>query len=232
MIRHVWLMAAALVLAACAADPREINRAPAMSAPGSGLAANGVPPPLAVVPASAPRQPDSLWSTTTRSLYGDPRALHVGDILTVKIKLDDKAELENRSNRSRDSAIGLDLGVEIPSMEIGWELGGDFGSDSASIGRGAIERSEALNLSVAAVVTSVLPNGNLVISGTQEVRVNYEMRVVSIAGIVRPFDISKNNTIEYDKIAEARLAYGGRGRLSEVQQPAYGQQLYDLVTPF
>jgi len=85
---------------------------------------------------------------------------------------------------------------------------------------------------VAAIVNEVLPNGNVVISGSQEVRVNFEVRVLNIAGIVRPRDISPKNTISYDKIAEARVSYGGRGRLMEVQQPAYGQQLYDIVTPF
>ncbi len=148
------------------------------------------------------------------------------------IELDDSAKLDNRSNRMRNSSIGLDAGIAVPSTGFSWDLGASLGSDSGSVGRGAIERSEALELTIAAVVTGVLPNGNLVISGSQEVRVNFEMRVLSIAGIVRPFDISKNNTIEYEKIAEARLAYGGRGRLTEVQQPAYGQQLYDLIVPF
>jgi flagellar L-ring protein FlgH len=231
-MRKLHLMAAALLVGGCAADPRDINQAPAMTSVGTGLAAPNVPGPLAAFPASAPRYPDSLWSTTTRSLYGDPRALHVGDTLTVEIALDDRAELDNRSDRSRDSTVGLDLGLEVPEAGISSTLGGNVGSNSDSVGRGSIARSEALDLSIAAVVTSVLPNGNLVISGSQEVRVNYEMRVLNIAGIVRPIDISKNNTIDYEKIAEARLAYGGRGRLSEIQQPAYGQQLYDLAIPF
>lgn len=231
-MRTLPLVAVALVLAGCAADPREINRAPTMTSVGTGLTAPNVPSPLEAFPASAPRHPDSLWSTTTRSLYGDPRALHVGDTLTVEIALDDRAELDNRSDRSRDSTIGLDVGVEVPSIGISTGLGGNVGSNSDSVGRGSITRSEALDLSIAAVVTSVLPNGNLVINGSQEVRVNYEMRVLNIAGIVRPIDISKNNTIDYEKIAEARLSYGGRGRLSEIQQPAYGQQLYDIAVPF
>jgi flagellar L-ring protein FlgH len=231
-MKPLHLMAAALVLGGCAADPREINREPLMTAVGTGLTAHDVPSPLAAFPASAPRHPDSLWSTTTRSLYGDPRALHVGDTLTVEIVLDDRAELDNRSDRSRDSTIGLDAGIEVPQIGFSTGLGANVGSNSDSVGRGSIARSEALDLSIAAVVASVLPNGNLVISGSQEVRVNYEMRVLNIAGIVRPIDISKNNTIAYEKIAEARLAYGGRGRLSEIQQPPYGQQLYDIVVPF
>ncbi len=226
------LIGIALLLGGCAADPRDINREPPLTAVGSGLNAHDVPSPLAAFPASAPRYPDLLWSTTTRSLYGDPRALHVGDTLTVEISLDDRAKLDNRSDRSRDSSVGLDAGVTVPSVGFSTGVAGNIGSNSDSVGRGSIARSEALDLSIAAVVASVLPNGNLVISGSQEVRVNYEMRVLNIAGIVRPIDISKNNTIAYEKIAEARLAYGGRGRLSEVQQPAYGQQIYDLVVPF
>ena len=228
-----FLLAGAMMLAGCAADPRDFNSAPAMTAVGSGLAVHQVPPPLTVQPASAPRDPDSLWSPTTRSLNGDQRALHVGDILTVEISLDDQAEFDNRSDRSRESIIGFELGVDVPAIGFSTGMvGGDVGSTSGSEGRGSTERSEELETSIAAVVTSVLPNGNLVISGSQEVRVNYELRVVSIAGIVRPFDISRNNTIPYEKIAEARMIYGGRGRLSEIQQPPYGQQLYDLITPF
>lgn len=227
------LLAMALVVAGCAANPHDFNRAPAMTAVGSGLAVRHVGPPLAALPASAPHDPRSLWSPTTRSLFGDQRALQVGDTLTVEISLDDEAEFDNRSDRSRESIIGFELGIDVPAIGFSTGVvGGDVGSTSGSEGRGSTERSEELDTSIAAVVTSVLPNGNLMISGSQEVRVNYELRVVSIAGIVRPFDISKDNTIPYEKVAEARLIYGGRGRLSEVQQPPWGQQLYDVITPF
>jgi flagellar L-ring protein precursor FlgH len=99
-------------------------------------------------------------------------------------------------------------------------------------GQGNIDRQEQIQVSVAAVVTRVLPNGNLVISGSQEVRVNYELRQLTVAGIVRPSDVSRANTVSYDHIAEARISYGGRGRLSEVQQPSWGQQLTDWLKPF
>lgn len=231
MIR-IHLIAAALVLGGCASDLQEINREPAMTQVGSGLQEVALPVPLTVFPAAAPTRPDSLWSPSAPSLYSDSRARNVGDVLTVKISMNDRAKLDNRSDRSRESNIGLDLKVGVDAIGVAVGADGTADSQSASAGRGSIARSESLDLSVAAVVTSVLPNGNMLISGTQEVRVNHEMRVLSIAGIVRPSDIAKNNTISYDKIAEARLAYGGRGRLTEVQQPPYGQQIYDNATPF
>lgn len=226
-------LAAMLAATGCAVNPKDFNRAPAMSPVGSGVVPGQVPAVLATVPAMAPPQPGSLWSPTTRGLFGDQRARHVGDMLTILVSLDDEAEFDNESDRSRDSGIGFGLGINIP--EIGFSTGvveGEVGTSSDSVGRGSTERSEELETSIPAVVTAVLPNGNLVISGTQETRVNFEKRVISIAGIVRPFDISRRNTVPYEKVAEARLTYGGRGRLSEVQQPPWGQQLYDNITPF
>jgi flagellar L-ring protein precursor FlgH len=82
------------------------------------------------------------------------------------------------------------------------------------------------------VVTDRLPNGNFVIAGRQEVRVNSELRELRIAGVIRPEDISSRNTIDYFKVAEARIAYGGRGTISRVQKPRYGQRLYEFVVPF
>lgn len=231
-MRIARLLLAFLTLGGCAADPREINRAPEFSEVGHGLQPQTAPVPLAPFPAAVEAQPHSMWSPGAPGLYRDARARSVGDVLTVEISIDERASLDNRSDRSRDSALGIDVSVGIPGLGISFGGGGVTDSQSASEGRGSIDRSEVLDLTVAAVVTSVLPNGNLVISGTQEVRVNHEMRVLSIAGIVRPRDISTRNTISYDKIAEARLSYGGRGRITEVQQPPYGQQVYDLVTPF
>ncbi len=154
--------------------------------------------------------------------------------MTVNIQIDDKAQFDNASDRSRVSSV--DAGLSYGFAFKGWQADGtaDVGleSSSSSQGQGTIDRSEKLRLSVAAIVTEVLPNGNVIISGSQEVRVNYEVRVLNIAGIVRPRDISPRNTISYDKIAEARVSYGGRGRIMEVQQPAYGQQIFDAVTPF
>ncbi len=105
-------------------------------------------------------------------------------------------------------------------------------SGSTSEGSGSIRRNEEIELKLASVITDVLPNGNLVIYGRQEVRVNFEVRELAIAGIVRPEDITSANTISYEKIAEARISYGGRGQITDVQQPRYGQQLYDIIFPF
>lgn len=222
-----------LALAGCAAPLGDFNRAPAMSEVGAGVVRQELPLGLAVTPAAAVPDSGSLWSPASRSLFGDQTARQPGDVLTVDIALQDEARFENRSDRSQGSSVGFGLGFEAPSAGISTgRIAGDIGTDSESAGRGRTGRSEALKTSITAMVTRVLPNGNLLISGSQEILVNYEMRVVSIAGIVRPFDISSDNRVAYEKIAEARLVYGGRGRLSEVQQPPWGQQLYDRITPF
>ena len=163
-----------------------------------------------------------------------------GDVLTVRIQIDDRASLDNSINRSRDaeSRVGLGLNYDFASsvspepFSLGLSGDGNVKSNTKTNGKGSIDRSENIRLSIAAVVIKVLPNGNLVISGSQEVRVNHELRVLKIAGIVRPQDVSGSNMIGYDKIAEARISYGGRGRVSDVQKPGWGQQLLDDLTPF
>ena len=151
----------------------------------------------------------------------------------MNIAINDKATLDNTSNRSTTAKVGngytFDFKVGASELKPSSQI--DANSTSSSNGTGTVDRSEKIQLSVAAVVTGVLPDGNLIVSGSQEVRVNYELRLLNVAGIVRPRDISKDNTIPYDKIAEARISYGGRGRSSEVQQPSWGQQLYDAVKP-
>ena len=166
--------------------------------------------------------------------FRDPRAQKIGDVITVNIQINDKASLDNTTDRSRNAKIGagFDLAFAWGGYSKEGSAAGSLRSESAAKGQGTIDRSEKIQFSVGAVVTGVLPNGNLVISGSQEVRVNFEMRVLNVAGIVRPVDISADNSIAYEKIAEARIAYGGRGRLMEVQQPPWGQQLVDNVSPF
>ena len=103
---------------------------------------------------------------------------------------------------------------------------------SSSDGKGSVQRQESLTTNIAAVVTQLLPNGNMVVEGKQEIRVNFEMRELIVAGIVRPEDIQSDNTIDSSKIAQARIAYGGHGQITDVQQPRYGQQVMDVLLPF
>ncbi|WP_102958750.1 flagellar basal body L-ring protein FlgH [Mangrovicella endophytica] len=234
-MRALALLALAL-LAGCSTTKDDFLREPRLSPVGSGVYQY---PPLQATPAafppSVPAGEHSLWTDARADFYTDPRALNVGDIVTVKIRINDKAALANNTKRNRKGEIdnSLDFKGSIDGESIG-TLGGSLGASNESDmkGSGSISRSEFLDLSVAAVVTQELPNGNLFISGQQEVRVNFEVRVLSIAGIIRPRDILPNNTIFYDKIAEARISYGGRGRLTEVQQPGWGQQIYDIVAPY
>ena len=164
------------------------------------------------------RRDNSFWQDAGADLFRDPRAMRTGDVVTVKISIKDKASLDNTSERSRDSSSNhsYDLNYNINAGSVQKKgdatLGGNAAAKTSTKGEGAITRSESIELLVAAVVTDVLPNGNLVISGTQEVRVNFEVRVLSVAGVLRPRDIATDNTVSYDKIAEARISYGGRGR--------------------
>jgi flagellar L-ring protein precursor FlgH len=227
------LLAIAMSATGCSTSPSEFMRPPFFSPVGSGLitdetasiqTANVLPHP----PPSGPPP----------SLYSQPRIAHVGDIVRVLISMNDKATLGNASGRSqttKDGVVvdfGYNNGSAASSSSQPAKLLGDLSSSASTQGQGNIDRSEQIQVAVAAVVTRVLPNGNLVISGSQEVRVNYEMRQLTVAGIVDPLDISLNNTVAYDRIAEARISYGGRGRQSDFQQPAWGQQVYDAIRPF
>lgn len=234
-MRAFLIPVGALVLAGCAGQLEDVGRAPEMSPVGYGLAAQ--PPaayPINTFGQGVVKDYNSLWASGRDNFFADPRAKKVGDVLTVTIQINDRANLDNSSDRRRTSDIGI--GGALSSTWDGTTTDGeaslDLDSGSGSAGAGSIDRSEEIQLSVAAVVTERLPNGNLVIAGSQEMRVNFEMRILQIAGIVRPRDIQANNVIPYDKIAEARVSYGGRGRISEVQQPGWGQQIYDIVTPF
>jgi flagellar L-ring protein FlgH len=232
--------ALALFLCGCATEPRDIGREPHMTAIGSGLTQFDDNLPVASLKLPPPNR-GMRFDDSRINLFRDVRALTVGDLLTINISMDDKAIVGNSSDRSRDSKVHTKWTYLAALLPTFFGLGpvnatGDFeneiDSTTSTQGQGLINRREQIKLSLAAVVTAVLPNGNLLVQGSQEFRVNYEMRVLTVGGIVRPRDISKDNTIAYDKIAEARISYGGRGRLSEVQQPAWGQQLYDLGWPF
>ena len=180
----------------------------------------------------------SLWSGGRGSLLGDHRAQRSGDILTVVIEINDKAEISNSSQRGRTGSEKTSLGslVGIPEAITGatgvsLDPAISTNSTSASSGNGQVRRNEKLTLRIAATVVGILPNGVLQIQGSQEVRVNFELRELLVTGYVRPEDISRQNEIPYDKIASARISYGGRGQITDVQQPRYGQQIIDIVSP-
>jgi flagellar L-ring protein precursor FlgH len=184
-------------------------------------------------------QSNSLYRTSARGFFKDERAHRVGDILTVKVMVDDSAKISNTTNRNRSSTnsagMGGIFGAAVDNLSGGTidpSAAIDLTSGINDAGAGSVNRSEALETSIAAVITQVLPNGNLVIEGRQEVRVNFEVRDLIVSGIVRPSDIQANNTIASTKIAEARISYGGRGQITDVQQPRYGQQVLDAILPF
>jgi flagellar L-ring protein precursor FlgH len=193
-----------------------------------------------VAPAT-PTDASSLWTGGAESLFGDRRAARRGDILTVVIEINDSASISNESGRSREGeqSSGISEFLGIPqrldeNLPAGASLAEavETRSSSAFEGSGSVSRQEELTLRIAATVVEELPNGVLRIEGQQEVRVNYELRELIVTGYVRPIDISRQNEITYDKIAGARVSYGGRGQISDFHQPTYGQQISDIVLPF
>lgn len=188
-----------------------------------------------------PASANSLWRVGARTFFNDQRASKVGDILTVQINIDDSAKTTNETTAGRTSTItaGIPhlLGLESSLGKIlpgGYDPANALSTNSKTTndGVGAVNRQEKISLTVAAVVSAVLPNGNLVIQGTQEVKTNNEVRQLTVAGIVRPEDISSSNTIQHTQIAEARISYGGRGDVSRVQKTPAGQSLIERFSPF
>jgi flagellar L-ring protein FlgH len=238
MSRVALIVTCCALLGGCVDQIKEIGREPALTPVGAGLKPQRVAIVSETPPRDTYRRGNSFWQDSSADLFRDPRAMRVGDVMTVKISIRDKASLDNTSERKRDSARNLNFdtsyGLNYPFLkgQGDGKIDSSVNSGTTAKGQGAITRSESIELLVAAVVAEVLPNGNLVISGTQEVRVNQEVRVLSVAGMVRPRDIATDNTISYDKIAEARISYGGRGRMTEIQQPGWGHQLMDLILPF
>ena len=231
-----------LSLSACA-RLGEIGQTPDLTSPANGnevFAMNVIPLPDARdVPARA--EGASLWTSGRASLLGDRRASLRGDILTVVIEIDDSAEFSNSSERERSGSeqMGIPNLFGLPQRVDGLLTQGgssaeavEFDSTSSSSGEGATRRNEQLTLRVAATITEVLQNGVLRIEGSQEVRVNNEVRELLVTGYVRPEDISRQNSIEYDRIAAARISYGGRGLITDAQRPRYGQELADTILPF
>ena len=248
LLNSVFLIGLSVGLTACGATERlkNVGKAPETTRIENPILKQGYQPVSMPMPTPGIERPgvNSLWQPNRTTFFEDQRAGTVGDILTVLIAIDDEAELENESARTRTAGESAGL----PSL-LGYEdylnnLPGNNGiedeeldsvvdvtTDSEHTGNGSIEREEEIDLRMAAVVTQVLPNGNMVITGSQEVRVNFEKRVLQVSGVIRPEDISIANTINHDQIAEARITYGGEGQITDVQQPRYGQQVYDILFP-
>jgi flagellar L-ring protein precursor FlgH len=232
-------MLAALPLTACSS--LDAARTPQFSPVAYPAPLVGHVQPVALVDAEPAFSANSLWKAGAKAFFKDQRARTVGDILTVAIEIDDSASMSNATNRSRSNEMSAGV-TSLLGMEssLGKILPGGFdpqnaigmGGDSSSKGSGTISRRENIRLTVAAVITHVMPNGNMVIQGRQEVRTNQELRELTVAGIVRPEDITSRNTINHTQIAEARISYGGRGPLTRTQQVPAGQAVMEKVSPF
>lgn len=245
-LRLAGVLSLMLLAAGCSVADRieNIGRQPPLSTIDNPVTRVGYRPVQMPMPAPEPavHASNSLWRSGSRAFFKDQRAARIGDILTVRVNIADQAEIDNETKRSRsnneDLGINSFAGYEISAVQKILPQAANAGdlidvnSAANSVGSGSIKREEALTTNIAAVVTQVLPNGNLVIEGKQEIRVNFEVRELVVAGIVRPEDIGSDNTIDSSKIAEARIAYGGRGQITDVQQPRYGQQVLDILLPF
>lgn len=231
-----------LLLAACGA-PGHLGRPPAMTEARQGDEFDAMVSPDIAYPErfATPQAAASLWAGSHASLVADRRATRRGDILTVVIQIDDKAEMSNNSTRQRSAAdrVSLPHFGGIPqrldsAMPEGASMDSLVEADATSSyrGNGSVARRDRLTLRVAATVVEAMPNGVLRIQGSQEVRVNYELRELTVDGFVRPQDIGRNNEIAYDRIAGARISYGGRGQVMDVQQPRLGQQVADMILPY
>lgn len=233
MTRRLILLLLPMVLAACSPELLEVGETPRLSPVGAGLPSRNDGEALSANPAFA--APSSGWQGGTSDFFRDARAKRSGDIITVKIAINDKAAFNNTSALSRKADLnggmttsGNFLGTEVPAVGVN----GGTSSASSATGQGSTVRSEKINLSVAAIVTSVLPNGYLLIDGRQEVMVNDEQRILHVAGIVYPGDILPDNTVSYERIAEARISYGGAGAIAAEQQPTRVQQLWRKLSLF
>jgi flagellar L-ring protein FlgH len=242
IVKLVALFAMTALAGGCSAVDRlsQIGEQPKLTAIENPTAQPGYKPVQMPMPKPeiASYNANSLWRNGSRAFFRDQRAARVGDLLTVTVNITDKANLSNETQRSRtgkeNSNITNFIGAQTITQPNKILPGNLLATDSTSSadGKGSINRQESLTTNVAAVVTQVLANGNLVVEGKQEIRVNYEIRELIVAGVVRPEDIQSDNTIDSSKIAQARIAYGGRGQIMDIQQPRYGQQVVDVLLPF
>jgi flagellar L-ring protein precursor FlgH len=236
------LLLLALALGGCE-RLSELGRPPALAGIENPTAAPGYRQVSMPMPAAQPPSgtANSLWRPGSRTFLRDQRAAQPGDLVTVLVSIQDQAQLQNSTEREREGSdsfglprlFGLESSITriLPNTVDPTQLVATNGTQN-TLGSGTIRRTEAVTMRVAATVAQVLPNGNLVVSGRQQVRVNSELRDLTVSGIIRPQDIASDNTVRHDRLAEARIAYGGRGTISDVQRPRYGQELLDIVLPF
>ena len=242
-LRHLIILSSCLIAGGCGVADRlsEVGRPPSMSAIADPTQAADYRPLTMPMPPlqASPTEIASLWRPGSRAFFKDERAAQVGDILTILVNITDAASVNDNTTTSRNgseglgvpSLFGLTRKLKILEAATGQDLI-STNSNNANTGNGKISRAELVTLRLAGVVTQVLPNGNLVVAARQEMRVNSELRVLLVSGIVRPQDIGADNTITHDRLAEARISYGGRGQLTDLQTPRYGQQLMDILLPF
>ena len=240
-----YLVALVLLAPLCGCGSLErlsnVGRPPPMTASGDPTRAVDYRPLTLPMPAPQPPPTDdaSLWRLGSRAFFKDQRAANVGDILTVLVNITDAADVEDGTNSTRNgtenmsvpSLFGLGSKVKLLAQATGGSLV-NTSSTNGNTSTGVIKRNETVTLRLAGVVTQVLPNGNLVVAARQEVRVNSELRILQVTGVVRPQDIASDNTVTHDRLAEARISYGGAGQLTDLQTPRYGQQLMDILLPF
>lgn len=222
----------------------DIGKQPKMAAVANPTEQANYKPLTWPMPENAPQPKqyaNSLWQPGARAFFRDQRAARVGDILRVNVKIEDKAEVDNATERKRDTTDSLAaptvFGLEnkfvgfLPGKANPSKLMDVTGATNSK-GNGTVKRKEKIETQIAALITQVLPNGNFVIDGSQEIRINYEVREVSVKGVVRPEDIKSDNTVDSSQIAESRITYGGRGQLSDMQQPRWGNQVIETLAPF
>lgn len=245
-LRIALALTTALSLSACAGIMDRmsyLNKPPALSDIKNPVAQKGYTPVTMPMPqqlATNPN-PNALWQPGRQTFFKDQRANKVGDLLTVLITIADQADMENKTQRTRDATenVGMPnfMGLEtlfhkvLPHTVDPTNLI-STNSASTSTGDGQIQRHETISLKLSGTITQVLPNGNFVLVGSQEVRVNADLRQLTLTGVIRPEDILNNNSISYEKIADARISYGGKGETSDIQIPRYGEQFFDAVSPF
>jgi flagellar L-ring protein FlgH len=243
LLRCVLLSSVAVLSSSCSTFNQlaHLGETPKLSPVSNPTTQPGYKPVQMPMPTPQPAvyNPNSLWRNGSRAFFNDQRAHQIGDILTVKVNVNDTAEFQDQTQLTRstteDSQITNFIGANtIPNPAKAVLPGSLLTADGNTQmqGNGSINRQDQLVTNIAAVVTQVLPNGNLVIEGKQEIRLNSEMRELLIAGVARPEDIQSDNTIDLPKIAEARVAYGGKGTLTNIQTQPWGQQVTNVILPF